>query len=71
VNYRRRLGDASTALMAAASHGDLGTVRHLLSIGAKATLVDAHGRSAALFAGMRDHRECFAELQRVADQEEE
>lgn len=70
VNYRRRLGDATTALMAAAFHGDLDTVRRLLSLGAKASLVDAGGRSAAVFAGMRGHRECFAELQRVADEEE-
>lgn len=71
VNYRRRLGDATTALMAAAFHGDLDTVRHLLSVGAKASLVDANGKSAALFAGMGGHRECFAELQRTADDEEE
>lgn len=64
------MGDATTALMAAAFHGDLDTVRHLLSLGAKASLVDAGGRSAAMFAGMRGHRECFAELQRVADEEE-
>lgn len=70
VNYRRRLGDATTALMAAAFHGDLDTVRHLLSLGAQASLVDAGGRSAAMFAGMRGHRECFAELQRVAGEEE-
>lgn len=70
VNYRRRLGDATTALMAAAFHGDLDTVRHLLSLGAKASLVDASGKSAALFAGMGGHRECFAELQRTADEEE-
>lgn len=56
--------------MAAAFHGDLDTIRHLLSLGAKASLVDAGGRSAAVFAGMRGHRECFAELQRVADEEE-
>ena len=71
VNYRRRLGDATTALMAAAFHGDLDTVRLLLSSGARASLVDAGGKSAAVFAGMRGHRECFAELQRVADEEEE
>ncbi|CAM9969161.1 unnamed protein product [Scytosiphon promiscuus] len=70
VNYRRRLGDATTALMAAAFHGDLGCVRHLLSLGAKASLVDASGKSASLFAGMRGHRECFAAIQRVADEEE-
>ncbi|CAM9261899.1 unnamed protein product, partial [Hapterophycus canaliculatus] len=70
INYRRRLGDATTALMAAAFHGDLSTVRHLLSLGAKASLTDASGKSAALFAGMRGHRECFAEIQRVADEEE-
>eukprot|EP00903_Cladosiphon_okamuranus_P009330 g8898.t2 len=70
VNYRRRLGDATTALMAAAFHGDLATVRYLLSLGAKASLVDAGGRTAAMFAGMRGHRECFAEVQRVADEEE-
>ena len=56
--------------MAAAFHGDLDTIRHLLSLGAKASLTDAGGKSAAMFAGMRGHRECFAELQRVADEEE-
>lgn len=69
VNYRRRLGDGTTALMAAAFHGDLDTVRYILSIGAKASLVDADDKSAALFAGMRGHRECFAELQRASDEE--
>ncbi len=71
VNYRRRLGDATTALMAAAFHGDLDTVRLLLSLGAETSLVDAAGKTAAVFAGMRGHRECFAELQRAADEEEE
>lgn len=56
--------------MAAAFHGDLETVRFLLSLGARASPVDAGGRSAATFAGMRGHRECFAELQRLADEEE-
>lgn len=69
VNYRRRLGDGTTALMAAAFHGDLRTVRHLLSVGAKASLVDEGDKSAALIAGMRGHRGCFAELQRTADEE--
>lgn len=55
--------------MAAAFHGDMDTVRYLLSLGAKASLVDAADKSAALFAGMRGHHECFAELQRVADEE--
>lgn len=71
VNYRRRLGDGTTALMAAAFHGSQDTVRYLLSLGAKASFVDADDKSAALFAGMRGHRECFAELQRVTDEEEE
>lgn len=57
--------------MAAAFHGDLDTVRLLLSLGAKASLVDAAGKTAAVFAGMRGHRECFAELQCAADEEEE
>lgn len=55
--------------MAAAFHGNLDTVRHLLSLGAKASLADASGKSAALIAGMRGHRACFAELQRAADEE--
>lgn len=55
--------------MAAAFHGDLDTVRYLLSLGGKASLADAGGRSAALLAGMHGHRECFAELQRTADEE--
>ena len=55
--------------MAAAFHGNLDTVRHLLSLGAKASLADAGGKSAALIAGMRGHHECFAELQRAADEE--
>ncbi|CAN0551769.1 unnamed protein product, partial [Laminaria digitata] len=69
INFRRRLGDGTTALMAAAFHGNLDTVRHLLSLGAKASLADAGGKSAALIAGMRGHRECFAELQRAANEE--
>lgn len=69
VNYRRRLGDGTTALMAAAFHGDLDAVRYLLSLGAKAAVVDSGDKSAALFAGMRGHRECFAELQGIADEE--
>lgn len=69
INFRRRLGDGTTALMAAAFHGNLDTVRHLLSLGAKASLADAGGKSAALIAGMRGHRACFAELQRAADEE--
>lgn len=69
INFRRRLGDGTTALMAAAFHGNLNTVRHLLSLGAKASLADAGGKSAALIAGMRGHRACFAELQRAADEE--
>lgn len=71
ANYRRRLGDGTSALMAAAFHDDLATIRHLLSVGAKASLVDAGGKSASLIAGMRGHRECFAELQRAADEENE
>lgn len=70
ANYRRRLGDGTTALMAAAFHGDLATIHHLLSVGAKASLVDAGDKSAALIAGMRGHRECFAVLQRTADEED-
>lgn len=69
INFRRRLGDGTTALMAAAFHGNVETVRHLQSLGAKASLTDAGGKSAALIAGMRGHRECFAELQRAADEE--
>lgn len=69
VNYRRRLGDGTTALMAAAFHGDLDAVRYLLSVGATPCSVDGGGKTAALFAGMRGHRECFAELQRVVDEE--
>lgn len=55
--------------MAAAFHGNVDAVRHLLSLGAKASLADAGGKSAALIAGMRGHRTCFAELQRAADEE--
>lgn len=55
--------------MAAAFHGDLDSIRHLLSLGAKACFVDAGDKSAALFAGMRGHHQCFAELQCVADEE--
>lgn len=69
VNYRRKLGDGTTALMAAAFHGDTDAVRYLLSLGAKASLVDATGRSAAVYAGMGAHHKCFAELQRIADEE--
>ena len=69
VNYRRRIGDSTTALMAAAFHGDMDAVRYFLSLGAKASLVDTCGKTAALLAGMRGHRDCFAELQRVADEE--
>lgn len=69
VNYRRRIGDGTTALMAAAFVGDMDSVWYFLSLGAKASLVDFSGKTAAVLAGMRGHRECFAELQRVADQE--
>lgn len=55
--------------MAAAFVGDMDYVRHFLSLGAKASLVDFSGKTAAVLAGMRGHRECFAKLQRVADQE--
>lgn len=55
--------------MAGAFHGNVDTVRHMLSLGAKASLTDASGKSAALIAGMRGHHECFAELQRAADEE--
>lgn len=55
--------------MAAAFHGDVDSIRYLLSLDAKAYLVDAGDKSAALFAGMRGHHQCFAELQCVADEE--
>lgn len=55
--------------MAAAFLGDMDSVRYFLSLGAKASLADFSGKTAAVLAGMRGHRECFAELQRVADQE--
>lgn len=55
--------------MAAAFHGDIDSIRYLLFLDAKACLVDAGDKSAALFAGMRGHHQCFAELQCVADEE--
>ena len=69
VNYRRRIGDNTTALMVAAFHGDVDAVRYFLSLGAKASFVDTWGKTVALLAEMRGQEECFAELQRVADEE--
>lgn len=66
VNYQRRLGDGTTALMAASFHGDLETVRYLLSLGAKVSAVDGGERNAAVLASTRGNRECFVELQRWA-----
>lgn len=59
----------TTALMAVAFYGDLEAVRYLLSLGAKTSLLDSAGKSAALFAGMRGHHDVYAELQRLDDGE--
>lgn len=63
VNYRRHSSDFTSALMAAAHHGDAAMVSRLLKRGALVCLKDCHGRSAVKFAQDGGHAELAALLQ--------
>ncbi|CAM9664793.1 unnamed protein product [Choristocarpus tenellus] len=69
VNYRRCLGDGTTALMAAAFQGNLTIVKQLLDLHASPGMLDANGRGAADFALGRGHLECAAAIHKAAAEE--
>ncbi|CAM9531619.1 unnamed protein product, partial [Discosporangium mesarthrocarpum] len=71
VNYHRRLGDGTTALMAAAHTGHGAVVQQLLTLGARPLDVDSNGRSAADLAIISGHLECAALIHRAAVEEGE
>ena len=71
VNYQRLHSDLTTALMAAAFHGDARATIALLRLGALARIADASGRSAARIAEDRGHVTLAALLRDVQHEEEE
>lgn len=71
VNYQRMHSDLTTALMAAAFHGDARAVVALLRQGALARIADISGRSASRIASERGHVSLAALLRDVQHEEEE
>ena len=69
VDFRREHADGTTALMAAAFHGDADALSRLLDRGATVTLSDVHGNNAIDLAKMRGHHEAAALLERHAAKE--
>ena len=69
IDFQRVHADGTTALMAAAFHGDLDAVRRLLELGATVTLSDVHGNDAIGLAKMRGHRETAILLEQHAAKE--
>jgi hypothetical protein len=71
VNFQRRKSDLSTALMAAAMHGDMKLALMLLRNNAIVRICDVSGKSAVAFAREQDHTRLAQLLEDVLHDEEE
>lgn len=65
INYQRAQSDLSTALMAAAHHGNSKVAASLVRQGALARIPDASGRTAVQFAADAGHAELSSRLKSV------
>lgn len=71
VNYQRVQSDLTTALMAAAYHGETKVAAALIRSGALVRVTDASGNTALTIALSRGHSGCAALLKDVLHEEEE
>ena len=65
ANFQRTHADGTTALMAAAFHGNVPVLERLIEAGASATLTDVHGNDAVALASMRGHMQAKELLDQI------